>query len=350
MFSKFVLGSLAMQASLASPLSRPLTCAPVSGNKTIDAFQLYPENADFDTRRCVLYSSVLYNATAVAWDPYRKEVLHTFEAPGLSGDSLLHASGVRVDPLDRLSVIIDAGVSFDTSGQNVEGGNFLTKFDLRDNSFLWKANLTDVTGGVYSGFQDSECDEAGNTFVLGTYPSSLIKVSADGESAIPWYLVEPANHTIHGFSGIARKDDFLVVGDNTDGQLYRFDIRASKGTPIHVPISKGKSSKTERIGENLDGILLPQLYAGTVLLASDNTNGTVILRSSNGKWDSAENLGTISNPFLSQGGYTVASVQIADSIYSVTEFFGDAIDGAPGNRTAFPLRDITKEIEVILKA
>ncbi|KAF4997505.1 hypothetical protein FGRMN_3869 [Fusarium graminum] len=283
MFSKFVLGSLAMQASLASPLSRPLTCAPVSGNKTIDAFQLYPENADFDTRRCVLYSSVLYNATVVAWDPYRKEISHTFEAPGLSGDPLLHASGVRVDPLDRLSVIVNAGVSFDSSGQNVEGDNFLVKFDLKDNSLLWKTNLTNVTGGVYSGFQDSECDEAGNTFVLGTYPSSLIKVSADGKSAIPWYLVEPANHTIHGFSGIAKRDDFLLVGDNTDGQLYRFDVRASKGTPIYIPLSKSNSSKTERIGENLDGIHLPQLYAGTVLLASDNANGTVVLRSSNGQ-------------------------------------------------------------------
>jgi hypothetical protein len=59
MLSKMVIGSLAIQAGLASPLSRPLTCAPVSGNKTIDAYQLYPENVDFDTRRCVLYSRLV---------------------------------------------------------------------------------------------------------------------------------------------------------------------------------------------------------------------------------------------------------------------------------------------------
>ncbi|KAH6963071.1 hypothetical protein DER45DRAFT_101735 [Fusarium avenaceum] len=350
MLSKMVLGSLAIQAGLASPLSQPLSCAPVSGNKTIDAYQLYPENVDFDTRRCVLYSSVLYNATAVAWDPYQNKILHTFEAPGLSGDPLLHASGVRVDPLDRLSVIIDAGASFDTAGQNTSGDNFLVKYDLRDNSLLWQTNLTKVTGGVYSGYQDSECDEAGNTFVLGTFPSSLIKVSADGKSAIPWYLVEPANHTIHGFSGIVHKDDFLVIDDNTDGQLYRFDIRASKGKPVHIPMSKDGSSDSEPIGQNLDGIHLPQLYAGTVLLVSDNVNGTVVLRSSNGKWESAENLGTIPNPLVSQGGFTVASVQISDSLYAVSEFFGDAVDGVQGNRTAFPLRDITKEVEALLRA
>jgi hypothetical protein len=96
---------------------------------------------------------------------------------------------------------------------------------------------------------------------------------------------------------------------------------------------------------------LPSLYAGTVLLVSDNTNGTVVLRSSNGKWKSAENLGTIPNPYLNQGGFTVASVQISDSFNAVNEFFGDAINGTlPGNRTSFPLRDITEEVETLLRA
>ncbi|KAF4451651.1 putative trichothecene biosynthesis [Fusarium austroafricanum] len=350
MIAKIGLLSLAAQASLASYLPRPQTCAPVSGNKTIDAYQLYPENVDFDTRRCVVYSSVLYNATAVAWDPYQNKVVHTFEAPGLSHDPLLHASGARVDALDRLSLIIDAGAAFDTGGQNIKGDNFLVKFDLRNNTLLWRTNLTEVTNGVYSGYQDSESDDAGNTYVLGTYPSSLIKVSADGKSAIPWYLVQPANHSIHGFTGIARKNDMLLVSDGTDGQLYRFDMNAAKGKPVHIPVSQGNTSGDQPIGLGLDGIHLPALYAGTVLLVSDNNNGTIVLRSSNGEWASAENLGTIPGPYVSQGGFTVASVQIANSVYAVTEFFGDAVDGKPGNRTSFPLRDITQEIENLLKA
>ncbi|KAG5805519.1 hypothetical protein H9Q74_009932 [Fusarium xylarioides] len=347
MQSKISLLSLAVQASLAFSIPRPYTCPSISGNKTIDAYQLYPENVDFDTRRCLVYSSVLYNATAVAWDPYRGKIVHTFEAPGLSGNPLLHSSGVRVDTLDRLSVVIDAGAAFDTGGQNIEGDNLLVKFDLVDNSLLWRANLTNATSGVYGGFQDSESDDEGNTFVLGTFPSSLIKVSADGKSVVPWYLVKPASHTIHGFSGISRKGDTLFVTDNTDGQLYKFDIKASKGKPVRVPTSKDNKA----LGQNLDGLHLPSLYAGTVLLVSDNANGTVVLRSSNGKWKSAENLGTIPNPYLSQGGFTVASVQISDSIYAVTEFFGDAINGTlPGNRTSFPLRDITEEVETLLRA
>lgn len=30
-------------------------CAQVTGNQTVNSFQLYPENADFDTKRCVAY-------------------------------------------------------------------------------------------------------------------------------------------------------------------------------------------------------------------------------------------------------------------------------------------------------
>ncbi|KAF9771685.1 hypothetical protein IL306_010672 [Fusarium sp. DS 682] len=350
MYSKISVLGLAVQAGLAVAIPRPYTCPPISGNKTIEAYQLYPENVDFDTRRCLLYSSVLYNSTAVAWDPYRNEVVHTFKVPGLSGDPLLHASGVRVDPLDRLSVIIDAGAAFDTGGKDIKGDNFLVKFDLVDNSLLWKANLTEAWDGIYGGAQDSECDDAGNTFVIGTFPSSILKVSADGKSVDPWYLSKPANHSIQGFAGIARKDDMLLVTDNTDGQLYKFDMKDAKGKPVHVPLSKGDSSDSKVISPSLDGLHLPSLYAGTVLLASDDNNGTVVLRSSNGKWTSAEKLGTIPNPFVNQGGFTVASVQIAESIYAVTEFFGDAVNGRPGNRTAFPLRDITKEIETLLNA
>ncbi|KAF4337106.1 trichothecene biosynthesis [Fusarium beomiforme] len=152
MQSKISLLSLAVQASLAISIPRPYTCPSISGNKTIDAYQLYPENGDFDTRRCLMYSSVLYNTTAVAWDPSRGEIVHTFEAPGLSGNPLFHSSGVRVDTLDRLSVVVNSGAAFDTGGQNIQGDNFLLKFDLVDKSLLWRANLTTATDGVYGGF------------------------------------------------------------------------------------------------------------------------------------------------------------------------------------------------------
>lgn len=59
MQSKITLLGLAVHASLAFSIPRPYTCPSISGNKTIDAYQLYPENVDFDTRRCVVYTRLV---------------------------------------------------------------------------------------------------------------------------------------------------------------------------------------------------------------------------------------------------------------------------------------------------
>ncbi|KAI8673131.1 hypothetical protein LRP88_02343 [Fusarium phalaenopsidis] len=321
-------------------------CASISGDKTINSFQLYPENAAFDESRCSVYFSSVYNATVAVWDPYVNAVIDSIKFKGLSGDPILHASGVKVDPLGRLSVVIDAGAAFDTEGQDISGDNFLVKYDLKTRRELWRRNLTAITNGVYSGYQDIEHDEHGNTFVIGTFPSSIIRVSADNKQASAWYLATPPDHTKHGFTGAVSVGDSLIVPDNIDGQLYKFNKRDKQGKPSKISLSSGKTP----IGQGLDGAILPPLYHGTVLLVSDNTNGTIVLHSADGKWNKARNVGSIANKYLAAGGSTVASLQIGSSIYSVTEYFGDAkVKGTlAGNRTQFPLHDITKQVADLL--
>ncbi|KAJ4317280.1 hypothetical protein N0V84_007416 [Fusarium piperis] len=321
-------------------------CASISGDKTINSFQLYPENAAFDESRCSVYFSSVYNATVAVWDPYVNAVIDSIKFKGLSGDPLLHTSGVKVDPLGRLSVVVDAGAAFDTEGQDISGDNFLVKYDLKTRRELWRRNLTALTNGVYSGYQDIEHDERGNTFVIGTFPSSIIRVSTNNENASQWYLATPPDHTKHGYTGVVSVGDSLIVPDNADGQLYRFNKRDKEGKPSKIPLT-GNSP----IGLGLDGAVLPSLYSGTVLLVSDNTNGTIVLHSADGKWNKARNVGTIANKYLNDGGSTVASLEIGSSIYAVTEYFGDAkVEGTlAGNRTQFPLTDITKQIAKLLK-
>ncbi|WYZ43733.1 hypothetical protein EsH8_VII_000169 [Colletotrichum jinshuiense] len=346
----FVLPALlALPTSLACP-TKPhanTTCNSVSGNKTVSSFQLYPENADFDTKRCVAYLSVLYNSTVAVWDPYTNSVIETIAVPGLSFNSALHSSGVRRDPLDRLSIIIDAGAAFDTGGQNISGDNFLVKYDLTSRQVLWQRNLTALTDGVYSGFQDTAHAIDGTTFALGTFPSSIIRVSPDGEHASPWYLKTPPDHTVHGLSGLVTSPDgkSLLVVDNADGQLYRFDISATEGTPVRVPLSGAT-----RIGSALDGVSIPSRYHGTVILVSDNVAGTVVLRSQDGKWEAAEVLGTVPSPPLGAGGASVATVQVGGSVYAVSEWFADdKVAGTlAGNRTEWPLFDISSEVDALL--
>ncbi|KAH7117445.1 hypothetical protein EDB81DRAFT_916262 [Dactylonectria macrodidyma] len=325
----------------------PHRCPSPAGDLSISAFQLYPENADFDPKRCVAYFSVLYNSSVAVYNPSQNAVVDVLKFPGLSGNPLLHASGVQLDPLDRLSVVVDAGSSFDTGGQDISGDNWLVKYSLHEDRVLWKYNLTALTAGAYSGFQDIEHDRHGNTFVLGTFPTSLIRVSADGKKATPWYLGPRSNPPVAaGFTGLVNIGDALVVSNIADGQLYRFDITSAKGHPVRIPLTTAQG----RIGGALDGVYLPPRYAGKVILVSDNVNGTIILRSSDAKWKTAERLGVIPNDFLAQGGSTVASVQIGDRIYAVTEFFGDSVvpGTLAGNRSTFPLIDISTQIERLL--
>lgn len=282
------------------------------------------------------------------YDPYKKRIVDTIHLPGLSGDPVLHMSGVVVDPQGLLSVIVDAGAAFDTQGQDISGDNFLVKVDPNHGQVLWRKNLTEVTNGVYGGYQDAAHDTHGNTFVVGTFPTSIVKVGSNGSTAISWYLQPQPNQTVPGLSGLAASGDILLSTDSSDGQLYRFNMTEKVGHKIHVPL---KGSNATRIGNSLDGILLPKQFNGTVLLVSDTTDGTVVLRSADGLWTSAEMVGTVPNLYLSQNGFSVDNVEIGGSLYSVTEFFLDEkVPGTlAGNRTQFPLVDITHQVLELLK-
>jgi outer membrane protein assembly factor BamB len=257
-------------------------------------------------------------------------------------------SGVGVDPQGLLSVVVDAGAAFDTQGKDISGDNFLVKVDPVRGQVLWRKNLTEVTNGVYGGYQDVAHDAHGNTFVVGTFPTSIVKVGPNGSTAIPWYLQPQPNQTVHGLTGLAANGEILLATDSSDGQLYRFNSTNGMGRKTHVPI---KGNRTAGIGNDLDGIALPQCFNGTVLLVSDNTEGTIVLRSADGLWTSAEVLGTVPNMLLSQNGSTVDTVEIAGSLYSVNEFFlDDKVPGTlAGDRTQFPMIDITKEVLALLR-
>ncbi|KNG86203.1 hypothetical protein ANOM_005991 [Aspergillus nomiae NRRL 13137] len=341
-------GNDAPSVSTPSSGATKAGCPTLTGNITVNAYQLYPEHADFNEDDCLVYLSALYNSTVAVYDPYKREVVDNIHLPGLSGDPVLHMSGVVVDPQGQLSVIVDAGAAFDTQGQDISGDNFLVKVDPRHGQVLWRKNLTEVTNGVYGGYQDAAHDAHGNTFVVGTFPASIIKVGPNGSTAIPWYLQPQPNQTVPGLSGLAARGDILLGTDGSDGQLYRFNMTEEMGHKIHVPL---KGSNVTRIGNSLDGILLPKQFNGTVLLVSDTTDGTAILRSADRLWTSAEMVGTVPNVYASRNGFSVDNVEIGGSLYSVTEFFLDEkVPGTlAGNRTQFPLVDITNQVLELLK-
>jgi hypothetical protein len=159
-------------------------------------------------------------------------------------DSAFHLSGVATSPYTNLtSIVVNAGASFDTGGQNIAGTNLLLLWDPATKKEIHRVNLTETTKGTYGGFQDVEFDKEGNVYVVGTFPSSILRVEHNGSNVNEWF-VSHGNQTVTGFQGLAATGDILLANDNAhspNGSLVKFDMTASKGLPTIVPISPPRS-------------------------------------------------------------------------------------------------------------
>ncbi|RWA10911.1 hypothetical protein EKO27_g4183 [Xylaria grammica] len=131
-----------------------------------------------------------------------------------------------------------------------------------------------------------------------------------------------------------------------------------QGTPTRIPISYPTPSAVIRPG---DAIYLPPKYANEVLLITEHDAGVSVLRSQDGKgasrrgkWQRAEFLGRIPNPpgIAANGGLVTAAVEIAGSVFMIEEWFTDPLvpGTSAGNRTSFPLVDITAQLDALVNA
>lgn len=294
------------------------------------------------------------------FNPYTKD-LETILLPGISGDPALHLGPALPDAEGHLTVLADAGAAFNTAGQDVSGANIILKYDLDRREVLWQRNITElITQGAWGGFQDVEHDRDGNIYIVGTYPGTLLRVGGDGDGLKPWFLPaadELANTTNAGFGGLVsiRGQDLLLTNNNADGQIYRFDgVSGSEtGTPVLVPRTGPNGTQPSAPIGFSDAVLLPAKYNNTVLLVAEDAAGVWVIRSRDGKWESAETLGLVSNSVPeAQGGQVPAAVQIGpDALFSLEEFFADPIvEGTnAGNRSAFPMVSITEQVDELLR-
>ncbi|KAJ4291890.1 hypothetical protein N0V90_009787 [Kalmusia sp. IMI 367209] len=302
-------------------------CKPFQGEFTIDEYQLYPENADFDFNTCKLYIGQLWNASLGIYDPYTKKH-EVVEFPGISHNPTLNMGGVGVDKRTGLiSLVANGPLEFPTNGANITGDRWLISYDPLAKKTVYQVNLTATSQGKYGGFQDVEQDPAGNTFVVGSFPGTLTKVSKDGKTVTPWYLPATINSTNKGLSGIATDGWTLLAYGDASGELWKFDTRAKTGVPTVVPV-KGNHTF---VGS--DAIYLPPKYNSAVLLIAEAAAGVSVFKSTDG-WKSADFLGTVG---------------LAPQVFA---YFGDEGLGGPGtagSRAQFPFYDISAEVDKLVK-
>ena len=298
--------------------------------------------------------SVLWNASVAIYDPYADKIVDTLEFPGITNTGTLHIGGVARDPHTGLvSILVDAAAAWATGGADASGDNLLLRWDPAARRVLWTANLTATTRGRYSGFQDVEHDARGHTYVVGTWPSSILRVDAAGTQVVEWYLPQTRNTTVRGLGGLVALppgggggDGETLLANDGDGRLLRFDLREARGRATPVP-----TTPDVRYSDG-DGLYAPARYGGRVLLMASHAAGVQVLRSGDG-WRTARHVGTVpprTGPEF-VGSAPVAAVQMgSDAVYMIVVWLGDPwVPGqVAGNRTVFPMPDITAEIDALL--
>lgn len=289
------------------------------------------------------------------YDPYRDEY-ESIVFPGITGNDDYTITGIDYDGMGSMYFAATSYTAFEatTSGNpalaNFTGPNSIIRYDTKARKILWTTDLVPLqnqvfqqTGKLVTGFQDMAEDDQGNTYVIGSFGSIIIKISRNGTPEI-WYQPKNINDTLVS-GGIVRSGDKIVINDRVAPGLLTFDINEPKGLPVFV---RPEGFPTNYTGGG-DGLLLPARYDGKVILWSDDFYGTRVVGSRN-NWKTAEYLGLVlmDDSLSKQGGYTTDSFEVGQTIYSLTEFFSSTRSVKP--KQEFLMVDMTKQIDELVKA
>ncbi|KAH8801417.1 hypothetical protein F5884DRAFT_513870 [Xylogone sp. PMI_703] len=352
-----LVGSLLLQGALSAPttslLPRGHLCPPFSGSFNISNFQLYPENADFDSIHCKLYASANFNASVLVYDPYTAEQ-SIITLPGITGVDPYHVSGIDFDSRTGIMYFsANSGNPFVSGGSDLSGPNKLVKYNTSSSEIIaivdmanFQAAAQAQTGQFVSGFQDQATDANGNTYYLATYGPAIAKVTPDNQVSVFWATNTIPNNVL-SYNGLVIIGNKIVTLNNVNSALQYLDITASNPQPVNVTVT-GVPADAE---VDCDGIYAPPEFRQTVVLcSSDGTNSLIVYHSNDG-WNSAAYLGNVANPLTADTVFPTASVQIAQSIYMVEEYFFDSgVFDIPGDRAIFPFSDVTSAIDQLVSA
>ncbi|KAH6665087.1 hypothetical protein B0J14DRAFT_492783 [Halenospora varia] len=336
-------------------------CPPVDGTLVINEYDLYSESADWDPVNCKLYISSIYNCSLTVYDPYT-HTSNIVDLPGITNHGIFnyteyHLDGVDYDARTGIMYIAAASTnaftstsSGDYSNANYTGNNRILKYDTRRDSLISDIDLAPIqaeygkkTGNLTSGFQDMAEDTNGNSYVIGTFGNSIVKISTRTEMVSLWYYPKIYDIT-YGFGGIFSIGDMLVVSDTHTQSLVTFDTNADSPVPRVLHVQDMPPNYRPAMA---DGLFAPKKYGGKVALWSDDFNGTAIYGSSDG-WRSARYLGLIPNDDpLAVGTFATATFEIEENIFVVATAFQFQLPQA--TKTSFPFIDITKKVDDIIK-
>lgn len=329
--------------------------------------------------------SANYNSTVLVYDPYDKtyEIL-TFD--GITNTDPFHISGVDYDAsTQHMLFSANSGTPFVATGANMSGANYVIRWDTNAHSVAYQADLApfaaalptaaDGSGLSAGGFQDFASDARGNAYVPTCFHvPAIARITPSGDVS-PWYVGAPVPATTGAdgtasypylFLGVVHDAAAaqLVVAASHLGVFQTFALGDGEGegecedaTPAPVPANvtmRGRPADGSYPGLGCDGLLNPARYGGRVLLCSELPLQGITLWATTDGFASVDYLGLVpdnSTADIATWGSPTATVEIGRTLYISHEYFHDMnVWNAPGNRSTFPLVDITAEVDALVTA
>ncbi|UPX18727.1 uncharacterized protein EKO05_0009019 [Ascochyta rabiei] len=341
-------------------------CPSLNGSFSLDIYQLYPENSAFDPVGCKLYMSSIYNASVVVYDIYTtKHQVLTF--PGITDTEPYHMAGVDYDASSgAMFFTATSGLGFETNGVDLSGPQKVIKWNTTTMETVYIADLAPFQeqfertfGHATAGFQDIAEDSHGNSYAPASFGGySIAKIAPNG-TVTPFFTTNETakNATALPYlsSGLVYlpSKSKLLISDGQRGTFVTFETKSRHPVPKLTKISNWPSNYTAL---NCDGIIAPDRYPGqTVVLCAEDYlggSGAITVFSSKNDWATAKYLGVVYNSNPSTKGFlTTTAVEITNSIYLNSMPFSDGTTfDTHGNRSSFPIIDITSQVDTIVRA
>ncbi|TGO31477.1 hypothetical protein BHYA_0684g00010 [Botrytis hyacinthi] len=267
---------------------------------------------------------------------------------------------------DAMFFTATSGLAFETNGVDLSGPQKVIKWDTTAMEAVYIADLApfqeqykSTFGHVTSGFQDIAEDSNGNGYAPASFGGySIAKIAPNG-TVTPFFMsketAKNATASPYLYFSIAflNSQSKLLISDGQRGTFVTFDTKSHSPVPTPITISNLPSNYTSVL---CDAIITPDRYPhqSIVLCAEDyiGGSGAITVFSSKDNWASAKYLGAVYNTDSRTKGFsTTTAVEIANSIYLSSMPFSDGLSyDKVGNRSSFPMIDITEQVDTLVGA
>lgn len=243
----------------------------------IDKENLFPEGVEYVPRQQKFLITSFVQGTIYAVDKRGKLT------PFAEDERLASTVGIEIDP-ERNRVLVansDLGQAVNSNPETENQLAALGIFDLTTGETIDYINLGELRPDKPHFANDIAVDDFGNVYVTDSFAGIIYKVDTEGNPSV---FFEDEQFAEEGFNlnGIVvHPDDFLLVGDYNDGEIYK------------VPLDNPEQFTQVDIDQKLinsDGFLLVDDDELVVVVndVDDESANAVVALNSDDNWESAQ--------------------------------------------------------------